>query len=1337
MKNSKLLLTSLLAAATMISVPAFGAGEIISINFGKTDTANVVDGTENGTAGLATISGSDTGVSAGGWTNASGQNGTVSTLKNHDGETIAGASVAWTCGNAAWGPNNWDTTTLLGTIQSSYLDLSADNTWNISVDTPFLVCDVYLYFSGDGSKYSPVNVNGTSYIGGTNVLAGTATEWGDRGQNASGTLTLGMNTILVTGTAGIVSLSNVPQNDSAKRATISGMQIVNSYAGTAHAATLGGDSAWSGVSFDTAWANSQSTVDAATGQITSTNGAYADFTLTADTTLTFDSAVVTDAIYVSGEGKTLTLSNAGSGSLTLSGPATLSANAGATLAFDTSIFNLADNVSGIKLAGAGTIAFTDADGTAAYNKIGTNFTASSNTTVRIDGAVNLGENALAVSSGIREFAGGLTAGAVTVSGGTLNITGSATLGGATLTGGKLAVAAGANVSVSETVEMGTATLDGGTAGITAVTLKFGYGGGVNTATIQGKVNVTGNLQESSSGAANGEAISLAEGASLSVGGTFGTTSTNAADWGQHSYVVNVGAGASFSAGTIAHGDSLTVNIGGGNAAVSATTLVLNSVWGNKTHAFTGQGAGVSTLSVGTINLKNEPNKTTTFSVSNARLEVGAGGITGKSSTPVSLSGVTLGVRDGADSWSSDLSMTLAGTMGADVGADKSISLGGNLSGTIETLTKTGAGKLTLSGDNTYTGRTVIEAGTLVAANASALGTGNVTVADGATLDARAGLQVGRAASEDGATAAIASTLTTEGSAKLVLGALNTTTAAIAAQGDVTLSAGTIFDVGALVEGGKVVSSAGTLTVASGTLTKDNFLLNGSALGDRMSFNVSTNGNTVKISDLTGALSLMWNNYSTVEGNTNVWTANGSGWYDKDTSTVPPVAQTFQNGDSVNFVDGALGLYKEVRIDGSVTVSAMVVDGEFTFTGQNGAAIFSTGTLTKRGTDTAKIDSTVDLSGFTGGIEIGLNGGKLVVDTASGYTGAVTAGENGTFTLNVSSDTTLSNTLSGAGKFEKTGEGTLTISSANAGLTGQFVISEGTVKLGTTGNVFGAAEREAVVVNAGGTLDVNGKAVFYKVELAGGELVNNGSGIDTNTPQLRGMRLSANSSVISKNNFGLISDNRAGNELNLAGHTLTKTGSNMFWLVSTNVTAGVIDVREGALVVMNGNSAEKKFSMAEGALIKIDGGELKAGVITNGTYRNVSLGDVAIVLTDANKGTARITADTNCSFNAGGATLYLDIGALTAATLTPGEDVSLTIAAASAIANDSFFSTVEVGTYEDDVWQISSKWKYLAESWNASAGTLSITAIPEPSVFGLLAGLGALALAGTRRRRRKA
>ena len=243
-------------------------------------------------------------------------------------------------------------------------------------------------------------------------------------------------------------------------------------------------------------------------------------------------------------------------------------------------------------------------------------------------------------------------------------------------------------------------------------------------------------------------------------------------------------------------------------------------------------------------------------------------------------------------------------------------------------------------------------------------------------------------------------------------------------------------------------------------------------------------------------------------------------------------------------------------------------------------------------------------------------------------------------------------------------------------------------------------------------------------------MNNGSNVGTAQCQITGLKLSVDSTVGGTGNFGLISSYYVENKLELGGFTLTKTGSNNFWLTSTTVDNGVVDVQGGFLYLSNGDDPGEEFEMTSSAMLKANGGEIKAG------STGVMLGNVAIVLTDTNKNTARLTKNSDtCSFTISeGAKLYLDIGALTAATLTPGEDVSLTIAAASAFDN-SFFPAVEVGTYnEAGSWVKDLQWAYVEGTWDNLTGTLSI-AIPEPSVFGLLAGLGALA--GTRRRRRKA
>lgn len=75
------------------------------------------------------------------------------------------------------------------------------------------------------------------------------------------------------------------------------------------------------------------------------------------------------------------------------------------------------------------------------------------------------------------------------------------------------------------------------------------------------------------------------------------------------------------------------------------------------------------------------------------------------------------------------------TIQVDGGTGVVLTISGASTATTGALTKTGTGTLTLSGANLYTGATAINAGTVVASNANALGNGSaVTVANGATLD---------------------------------------------------------------------------------------------------------------------------------------------------------------------------------------------------------------------------------------------------------------------------------------------------------------------------------------------------------------------------------------------------------------------------------------------------------------------------------------------------------------------------------------------------------------------------------------------------------------------------
>ncbi len=338
---------------------------------------------------------------------------------------------------------------------------------------------------------------------------------------------------------------------------------------------------------------------------------------------------------------------------------------------------------------------------------------------------NNGSWGLTVNLGTAE--GATTSSAnVNINSGKVNVVGETTLNGTvTQNGGELAL--GANTEVG-TLKVGTGTVSG-TEGAEIGTLYFGTGGGLKTTTLSGSLNILGNMLYDTD--VNNEKVVISEGSKISVKGTFGTTSADANDQGQESSVLEVGNGASFDVGTIAHGDQLTVTLGAG-ASISADSLTLNSVWGEKSHTFTGQGSESSKVVAEVVNL----NGSMTLALNSVRMDIGS--ISG--SKPLSLTNATLGVTETSSGWSTDASVTMSGLNAADVASGKAVALSGVLSGENASLTKLGGGDLELSGANTYSGGTTIDAGTLIAGSNSALGTNSVKISGG-KLEVNSGVTV--------------------------------------------------------------------------------------------------------------------------------------------------------------------------------------------------------------------------------------------------------------------------------------------------------------------------------------------------------------------------------------------------------------------------------------------------------------------------------------------------------------------------------------------------------------------------------------------------------------------
>lgn len=402
------------------------------------------------------------------------------------------------------------------------------------------------------------------------------------------------------------------------------------------------------------------------------------------------------------------------------------------------------------------------------------------------------------------------------------------------------------------------------------------------------------------------------------------------------------------------------------------------------------------------------------------------------------------------------------------------------------LVKSGSGTLTLSGTNTYTGGTFINAGTLTTSNATALGSNSaVTLANvaGATLNiTAANISIGSLA---GGGASGGNVIL---EARLTVGGDNTNTAYA---GSISGFNGSLFKVGSgtlTLSGNNTYGSAQNNTgvnqtdLAAGTVVIDttnpfgNWIVafNGNTLVLQAATTARTvanriwlNGTTTTVSgsqsltfsgsvmgrsgsatltnNLTGpaTLSLTGNVYTDWAGGFQTLTFNGTG----NTNISAPIANNInnvagQNGNIIKSGAGTLTLSNTNTYTGSTTIGGGILNANATAALGGGSAtntlIFTGGTLQAAGTITSPSTRTVTLSS----------------------TGLIDTNGNGV---------SIAGVVSGAGGLTKSGAGTLTLSNTNT-YTGATTITAGTL-VATSALALGTTAGTTTVNTSDATLDV--------------------------------------------------------------------------------------------------------------------------------------------------------------------------------------------------------------------------------------------------------------------------
>ncbi|MBZ9823215.1 autotransporter-associated beta strand repeat-containing protein [Mesorhizobium sp. CA4] len=903
----------------------------------------------------------------------------------------------------------------------------------------------------------------TVATGATLDLAGRANTVG--GLGGGGSVTLGTGTLTTNGNGSFTGTIGGAGGVTIAAGTQTFSGCGNTYAG---ATTLTGSStlnvgclANGGNPSDIGISGSAST------NLVFNNGAlnYTGGTVTTDRGFTLQGG--TGAIGVANAATTLTFGGqaTGLGALRKDGPGTLILSGTNDYSGGTTI------TAGILRAGS-----TSAFGTGAVtvNTGATLDLAGNNNTVgglNGGGSVALGTGTLTLSSGFN------FSGAITGSGGlTKSVSGTQTLSGCsstydgvtTITGGTLAVSCLANGGVASSIgDSGAAAtnlvLNGGTlqyigaAGSTDRQFTLGASGGTLDASGTGAINFTSTLPVTLSGTGN-RTLTLA-----------GTNTAN---------------------------NSLSARIDDPSGAVTSLTKSGAGTWvlNNTTSTYT----GVTTISGGVLAVSKLADGGQASSIGKStndatKLVIGSGSTlryTGSGDETDRLFTLQTGISFIESSGTGAIVFKNTGSAAYTGSGNRTLALGGTntglntMGGTIidgpggtTTLAKNDSGTWVLTGNNTFTGNTVINDGNLIIGNGGTsgnAGAGNVIVANATST-----LSFNRSD-----TFSFPGTLSGSGNiAQIGTGTTILTSAANTLGGNTRIDAGTLQVNGGLTSAGGITINAGTLQSNGGgaSITTPTITMNsGSKLnvgggtvqaagGTQTLFTGGTGGATINITGGT----LLGN--GTLGGGGNIVNLSAG------SLNTGAAALNLGSGNDTFLLSG-LATIAGVGVDGGGGSDTLQVTTTLSRT-LNGAQITGFESLSKQGAGTLTLTGN---HSYTSGTTI--SAGILQVGTGAvaGALATPSVTNNGTLAFNLNNTYAFDGAISGTGSVNKLGTGVTTLTGNNSyggatnvnagtllingnqsGATGQTNVASGAM-LGGTGTIGGS-----VTVADGGTLSPGG------------------------------------------------------------------------------------------------------------------------------------------------------------------------------------------------------------------------------------------------------------------------